>query len=244
MLTIPATSAAVNIADCGGRTVDQRGVPRPQGGACDAGAYEYQPPPPEPTPTPTAAPTSVPTPTPSATPTPTPEFHKTVVVRKVRGTIRVRRPGSSRFEDLDAIQGIPLGSTIDAKRGTVEITSVPRRGGTPERAQFYAGIFKITQPGSITQLALSEALASCSTGARAAQKKPKSRKLWGDGKGKFRTKGRYSAATIRGTKWLVQDSCSGHADAGHAGRGAVRDSVRKRNVVVRKGKRYLARPRR
>ena len=42
-----------------------------------------------------------------------------------------------------------------------------------------------------------------------AATKPKSRKLWGDGKGKFRTRGQYAAATVRGTKWLVQDSCSG-----------------------------------
>ena len=27
--------------------------------------------------------------------------------------------------------------------------------------------------------------------------------------GKFRTSGKYSAATVRGTKWLVQDSCAG-----------------------------------
>ena len=45
--------------------------------------------------------------------------------------------------------------------------------------------------------------------AGGAAKKPKSRKLWGDGKGKFRTKGRYAAATVRGTRWLV---------AGHAAR--------------------------
>ena len=49
-------------------------------------------------------------------------------------------------------------------------------------------------------------------------KKPKTRKLWGDGKGNFRTTGKYSAATVRGTKWLVQDSCTGTLDEGHPGR--------------------------
>ena len=33
-------------------TTDQRGVLRPQGAACDLGAFEFQPPPPTPTPTP------------------------------------------------------------------------------------------------------------------------------------------------------------------------------------------------
>ena len=34
-------------------------------------------------------------------------------------------------------------------------------------------------------------------------------KLWGSGKGKFRTNGKYSAATVRGTIWLVEDRCEG-----------------------------------
>ena len=28
-------------------------------------------------------------------------------------------------------------------------------------------------------------------------------------KGKFRTKGRYAAATVRGTKWTIADRCDG-----------------------------------
>ena len=66
----------------------------------------------------------------------------------------------------------------------------------------------------MTELQLSEALDCRSRRASAAQKKPKTRKLWGDGKGKFRTKGRYAAATVRGTRWLVQDTCTTHAGRG------------------------------
>jgi len=47
----PAIDAGDN-ANCGGE--DQRGVPRPQGAACDIGAYEFATP--TPTPTPTASP--------------------------------------------------------------------------------------------------------------------------------------------------------------------------------------------
>ncbi len=49
---------------------------------------------------------------------------------------------------------------------------------------------------------------------------------------------------MRGTKWLVQDTCAGTLTRVTQGAVTVRDSVRKRNVVVRKGKRYLAQPRR
>ena len=40
VLTIPAASPAVDIAACGTRNQDQRGLFRPQGGSCDAGAFE------------------------------------------------------------------------------------------------------------------------------------------------------------------------------------------------------------
>ena len=45
--------------------------------------------------------------------------------------------------------------------------------------------------------------------AHAAAKKPKTRQLWGAGKGAFETSGSYWAATVRGTRWRVQDSCAG-----------------------------------
>ena len=103
----------------------------------------------------------------------------------------------------------------------------------------------MTQSGAYTELTLTEALAACSSRARASQsKKPKSRRLWGDGKGKFRTKGRYAAATVRGTRWLTQDTCAGTLIRVTQGTVNVRDNVLRKTVIVRKGKRYLAKPRR
>ena len=55
----------------------------------------------------------------------------------------VRRPGSREFVELDATAGIPDGSTIDTKRGVVELT-VPA-GGT---ARFRDGIFRINRRGA------------------------------------------------------------------------------------------------
>ncbi len=180
---------------------------------------------------------------PGAADSPVPQFDKTVVVKPVSGTVRVREPGSSRFVDLRAADEIRFGSTVDAKRGRLALSSVPSRAGAIQSVQLYSGRFKVTRSGSVTQFELNEPLASCGGGARTAAAKPKSRKLWGDGKGKFRTKGRYSAATVRGTKWLVQDSCSGTLTRVTSGSVLVRDAVRKRNVIVRAGKRYTARPR-
>jgi hypothetical protein len=172
-----------------------------------------------------------------------PVFHKTVVVKAISGKVRVRRPGSNDFVDLTGSEGIPLGSTVDTLAGVVELTSVPKAGGKPQSSRFYEGVFKVTQPGSVTSLALTEPLASCGGGGRsAAATKKKERHLWGDGKGSFRTAGKYSSATVRGTKWLVKDSCAGTLTRVVRGTVTVRDRVRAKTVKVRAGKSYLAKP--
>jgi hypothetical protein len=172
-----------------------------------------------------------------------PVFHKTVVVKAISGKVRVRRAGSNEFVDLTGSEGIPLGSTVDTLAGVVELSSVPKAGGKPQAGRFYEGVFKVTQAGSVTTLALTEPLASCRGGGRsAAATKKKQRHLWGDGKGSFRTAGKYSSATVRGTKWLVKDSCAGTLTRVVRGTVTVRDRVRAKTVVVSAGKSYLAKP--
>ena len=173
-------------------------------------------------------------PTPTPTPEPTPQFNQTVVVEPAGGTVQVCPKGGKCFT-LAAGQTIPMGSTVDTKKGAVELTSLSAPGAPPQKAVFSEGIFRISQRGDITELKLTEPLAPCSKRARAAAKKPKSRKLWGKGTGKFRTVGNYSAATVRGTRWLTQDSCSGTLTRVTEGVVSVRDNVKKKTVIVRAG---------
>jgi hypothetical protein len=175
---------------------------------------------------------------------PVPVFHKTVVVKVVSGRVGIRRPGSNTDVDLQGTDDIPLGSIVDTGQGVVELSSVAKAGGKPQTARFYEGVFKVTQSGSVTVLALAEPLASCG-GARgvAAAAKKKKRHLWGDGKGSFRTTGKYSSATVRGTKWLVQDTCAGTLTRVVRGTVTVRDNVKHKTIIVKAGKSYLARPR-
>jgi hypothetical protein len=195
-------------------------------------------------PTPTPVATTAPTPTATPTPSPTPEFRKDVVVAPVSGTVEVCDKPGVNCRKLAAGAEIPMNSTVDARKGVVELSSITS-GGVVQKAKFYDGMFKVAQSAATTDLTLNEPLASCSKNknARAAAKKPKSRRLWGDGQGKFRTRGQYSAATIRGTKWLVQDSCAGTLTQVKQGVVSVRDEVKKKTVTLRAGKRYLAKPR-
>jgi hypothetical protein len=239
VLPIVPGSPAIDLStdSCPGTApiLDQRDIARPQGAACDAGAYEAIPAAPPPPPTVT------PTPTPAPAPTPVPQ--KSVTGQVVDGKVLVRKPGSKTFVPLDPTQPIPLGSTIDTTDGEVKIAALLKKGAKTETATFFDGIFKITQTKKTTDLTLNEQLASCGKGsARAAAKKPKTRKLWGSGSGSFRTRGQYSSATVRGTEWLVQDSCEGTLTRVKHGVVTVHDDVRRKTIILRAGKKYLARP--
>ena len=163
---------------------------------------------------------------------------------KVSGTIRIKLKNGA-FRTLGANEEIPLGSTVDATKGKVRLTSASNAAGATQSALFFQGAFVITQTGGskpVTQLALSGKL-SCPKGKKAGTSaKKKVRRLWGDGKGRFRTKGKHGAATVRGTKWLTEDRCDGTLVRVKRGTVAVRDFARKKTVVVKRGKAYVARP--
>lgn len=86
--------------------------------------------------------------------------------------------------------------------------------------------------------------APCAQRALAAVKKKPIRRLWGNGKGRFRSKGRHSSASVKGTRWLTEDRCDGTLTVVREGVVAVRDLVRKKTITVRAGRSYLAKPRR
>ena len=179
---------------------------------------------------------------------PPPIAGKTVNVEPVSGKVRIKRPGSKRYVTLTAEAQIPVGSSIDTRRGRISITAAQGSGRTAS-ADFFDGLFKLTQTKGaepLTTLALTEKLTCARSAgrARAAAKKKRKRRLWGDGSGRFRTKGKHSAATVVGTKWLVEDRCTSTLTRVVRGRVKVRDFVKRKTVIVRAGKRYTARAKR
>jgi hypothetical protein len=68
------------------------------------------------------------------------------------------------------------------------------------------------------------------------------RQLWAKGKGHFRTRGRYSAATVRGTNWLSADRCDGTLTKVVQGVIQVSDFPKRSQVTVRAGTSYVAKP--
>ncbi|MBA2504488.1 MAG: right-handed parallel beta-helix repeat-containing protein [Thermoleophilaceae bacterium] len=189
---------------------DIRGVTRPQLGGCDAGAAEALPQPPAgDTPTPTtgagaAAAVAGPAQQP---PQLLPVLAKDVVILPAGGTPLIRLPGTKKFVPLAGITRIPVGSIVDARKGRVTIVSA-KPGGGFQAFTYFDGLFRVDQGrDGVLQATLVERLSCTSKKSRSSARKPKKRKLWGDGKGSARTNGRYGAAVVRGTKWLVEDTC-------------------------------------
>ncbi|HEY3018766.1 MAG TPA: hypothetical protein VGJ32_01155 [Solirubrobacteraceae bacterium] len=171
-----------------------------------------------------------------------------VAAAPARGTVLVTRPGG-RPRELQEGESIPADALVDARHGSVTLTAAPDTAGNPQRATFTGGQFRVRRvrdPLPVTELTLAgSALAACpgAKQATAAARRPPVRRVWGSGHGRFRTRGRFAAATVRGTIWLTEDRCDGTLVRVKRGVVSVRDRVRNRSVTVRAGQRYLARAR-
>ena len=179
---------------------------------------------------------------------PVPVLGRSVNVALVSGTVLIRPKGEKAFRKLTGSELIPTGSTVDARRGRLRLTSAVNGKGAVRTSTFWAGLFRVTQrrrANAITDLVLNGRLENCSRRSQrssAAARKRKGRRLWGNGKGKFRTRGRRSSALVRGTIWLVYDQCdSSTYNAVRRGKVDVRDFRRKKTIRLRAGRKYIAR---
>ncbi|HEY5941586.1 MAG TPA: hypothetical protein VIT89_01835 [Solirubrobacterales bacterium] len=183
-----------------------------------------------------------------APPPPTPENGEKVVVAPKAGTVFVTIPGGKKVK-LEAGQTIPVGSIVDATRGKVTLTSVNRKGET-QTAVFFGGVFLVQQQegsGLVVlklrgPLACGKAARKGRVAGRSERGGSKSRKLWGSGKGNFRTEGNNGSATVRGTVWLTEDRCNGTYFKVKQGVVMIRDFGANETFSLGKGKSYLAQP--
>jgi hypothetical protein len=169
-----------------------------------------------------------------------------------RGSVRVRLPGADHFMDLPQVTAVPVGTVVDARRGTLAMTAA-LPGGAVQHARFGGGRFRVRQRATgegRTDLYLrGGGFGRCRRAARsvlmlatAARKRPRPvRRLWGrDEGGRFRTHGRDSVATVRGTRWTVVDRCDGTLTRVSDGSVDVRERRTGRTVRVRAGERHFA----
>ena len=180
-----------------------------------------------------------------------PTLGSSVVVHTVAGRVLIRRPGSARFVPLAPDAEVPVNSEIDSSHGTIALTSALPSGGD-QTGRFGGGRFQLRQGrrgyvdlylrGRVCPRSGRRGYAGPPSASSARMRRPNH--LWGnDHGGRFRTHGRHSQATVRGTRWLVADRCNGTLTLVTKGSVVVRDFARHRRVVVGAGERYLARNR-
>lgn len=181
---------------------------------------------------------------PQVAPVPTPVLGSSVGGSVLSGTVYVELPhgaGASAalakgqgFVPLTAPRALPVGTTVDARAGTLALVTATGKVGKTQTGVFAGGLFKISQAPrgltkGLTTLSLVEGVfrgapsyAECGTnaasirspaGLRAVAASASSKVLQTlharDNHGKFGTRTRASAATVRGTVWTTVDKCGG-----------------------------------
>jgi hypothetical protein len=198
---------------------------------------------------------------------PPPVAGQSVNAQVVSGAVTLQCPGQPPAQLSN--QQVQVGCKIDATIGRVSVTSADGKGGT-QTADFYEGAFTVgyangTVPAKLSAAAKKKkkkkgkpktvkALITVLTlvgpdpsgcGRKkakpliAAAAKP-GRRLWGKGKGRFRTRGAHSAATVRGTNWLTEERCNGTFTQVAEGIVSVDDLTLKKTVSVKAVHSYLA----
>ena len=155
-----------------------------------------------------------------------------------------------RFVPLTEARQVPVGSFLDTRKGTVRMESA-NGAGRRQRGDFLSSLFQVRQSKRRSARGLTDLVmkgssfrrcrAGRSKGAGAALSRRTIRRLRANARGRFRSTGRHSSATVRGTVWTVEDRCDGTLTRVRRGRVVVRDFRRKRSVTLRAGKSYLAR---
>lgn len=175
----------------------------------------------------------------------------------VNGVSRVRCSDDKGFSVLTEPQQVPIDCQVDARKGVVKVTTATGEGDGTQSSYFWGGHFTVSQEAKTnweTDLHLAGRLrcekraGGKNRGARASRRKSKrarrrgGRKLWGSGRGRYKTSGNYGSATVRGTVWLVRDRCD-NSTLFKVRRGfvTVEDFVKDIKVTLRRGKRYVAR---
>ncbi len=199
-------------------------------------------------------------------PTPgAPTLGETFNIQPVSGLVLIYING--QLVPLTELTQIPAGVAIDTLHGTLKLTTATGGGGGARDAaakqktqtgEFSGAVFRLSQAsrgpssGLVTiMLALSafkgapsESICKNNGAAGDAHAAKTNSKviqlLHASAHGKFRTSGRYSAATVLGTIWTVSARCDGTFTHAIKDEVQVTDFVRHKTIILHAGQSYLA----
>jgi hypothetical protein len=181
---------------------------------------------------------------------------KVAVVAQESGTVFVRLPNGTGFVSLKGVASVPIGSIVDARAGTISITTAAdgRTGGNRrvQAGQFSAAIFRLRQtraqraasrPQTDIVLLTPAGQARACVAARGKLRHKVVRTLRGRARGRFRTIAGASITRVSSATWITQDRCDGTLTRVIKGRARVLDRNLHRTISVAAGRTYLTRAR-
>jgi Divergent InlB B-repeat domain len=194
-----------------------------------------------------------------------PTLGKTFNIEPVSGLVLIDING--HLVPLTELTQIPAGVAIDTLHGTLKVITATGGGGSARDAtakpktqsgEFSGAVFRLSQQargtgrGLVTIMmalsafkgAPSEAICRNNGAAGDAHAAKTNSKviqlLHASAHGKFRTSGRYSAATVLGTIWTVSARCDGTLTHAIKDEVQVTDFVRHKTIILHAGQSYLA----
>lgn len=170
------------------------------------------------------------------------------------GNVFVRLNG--KFVKLTQVRQLPSGTVVDALHGSLKLVAASGKKGATYTGTFGGAVFKVTQAAKgrdkgLTTLAIVEgafrgapSYAACKASTAGLAPRALSRRvlqsLRARASGRFRTRGRYAAGTVRGTRWTTVDRCDGTLISVQQHSVLVTDLVKHIDRLVKAGTRYLA----
>jgi hypothetical protein len=153
-----------------------------------------------------------------------PEHGVHLLGETTEGTVKFKPPGAQGFTTVSGVVVIPVGSIINARKGTILLTAATGELGNrdPDNStEFFDGLFKIKQGTATDAPAIAKLLGKLRCGGKkdgpsASAAGPvaeaagrRRRRLWGRGSGSYATRGGGGTGSVVGTTWLTKDTCNG-----------------------------------
>ena len=193
----------------------------------------------------------------SSSPPGPPTLGQTFNISPVSGVVLIKLHG--QFIPLTQLQQVAKNTEIDALKGSLRLFTATGHKGKTQHGTFGGAVFRLTQAAAgsnrgMATLSLVEnafkgapSYAICTRHRAAADASIASlssrtlQLLHASGHGKFTTKGRYSAATVRGTIWSIADRCDGTLVHDKTDSVLVHDFVHHKTLILHAGQSYLTR---
>jgi len=169
-----------------------------------------------------------------------PTLSRSMDLGPVSGRVLIKLPGAATSVPLTTPRAIPVGTQLDATRGSLVVMAATAVAGKLAAALLEGGLFQLLQSGGLGGLVdvkmSTPSTANCVAGNPSRVLALLNARVHGS----FRTDGRYSAATARGTEWTTAEQCDGTLTRVQEGVVAVQNLRTGQTTSVSPGQTYVA----